>query len=463
MFKKVLVANRGEIACRVLRTLRRLGIGSVAVYHFVDRDAPHVRMADEAIELVGPTPVAAYLDGAQILAKGRGVDAIHPGYGFLSENAAFADACAAAGVTFIGPSAEAMRLLGDKIRSRELAAKAGARISREMSIDEATEFPLLIKASAGGGGKGMKVVRSRDELAAQVALATSEAERYFGDARVYVEKLIERPRHVEVQILGDGRGNVVAVGTRDCSIQRRYQKIIEEGPAVGIPDGLVDDALKIAAAAKYGNAGTVEFIVAPDGAYQFLEVNTRLQVEHPVTEATSGLELVEEQLKLAAGGALPSVGLPRGHAIECRICAEEPEHDFRPATGRIGVLRLPEKARVDSGVIEGQDVTAAFDSLLMKVIVHEQTRGRALSAMARALKELTILGVATNVDFLTRVITSEPMFEGALHTGFLTEHAFPAPATPPAAYAAALLADSDFRRSAFEVPTFYASLGGFRN
>lgn len=463
MFKKVLVANRGEIACRVLRTLRRLGIASTAVYHFVDRDAPHVTLADEAIELVGPSPVAAYLDGAQILAKAAGVDAIHPGYGFLSENAAFAEACAAANIVFIGPSAEAMRLLGDKLRSRELATSVGARVSRELALDEAEDFPLLVKASAGGGGKGMKIVRTRDELAAQVALARSEAERYFGDSRVYLEKLIERPRHVEVQILGDGRGNVVAAGTRDCSIQRRYQKIIEEGPAANVPDGLVDDALKIAAAARYGNAGTVEFIVAPDGGYQFLEVNTRLQVEHPVTEATSGLELVEQQLIIAAGGALPAIGPSRGHAIECRICAEEPEHDFRPATGRIGVLRLPSRARVDGGVREGQDVTAAFDSLLMKVIVHEQTRSHALKAMGRALKELVILGVATNIDFLTRVITSEPMLEGDLHTGFLVEHRFPVPPTPPAAIAAAQLADAEFRRSAFDVPAFYASLGGFRN
>ncbi|HEY0254028.1 MAG TPA: biotin carboxylase N-terminal domain-containing protein [Kofleriaceae bacterium] len=447
----------------MLRTLRRLGIASTAVYHFVDRDAPHVRMADEAIELVGGSPVAAYLDGAQILAKARGVDAIHPGYGFLSENAAFAELCASAGIVFIGPSPEAMRLLGDKIRSRELAIAAGAPVSREMSLEAANEFPLLIKASAGGGGKGMKIVRSSAELAAQVVLARSEAERYFGDPRVYAEKLIERPRHVEVQVLGDGRGNVIAVGTRDCSIQRRYQKIIEEGPAVAVPDGLEDAAVRIAAAARYGNAGTVEFIVAPDGTYQFLEVNTRLQVEHPVTEATSGLELVEQQLRIAAGADLPAVGPPRGHAIECRICAEEPEHDFRPATGRIGVLRLPPNARVDSGVVEGQEVSSAFDSMLMKVIVHEPTRPLALQAMARALEELVVLGVATNIDFLRRVITSDAMAAGNLHTSFLAEHAFPAPPLSPAASIAAALSDADFRRSAFEVPEPYASLGGFRN
>jgi propionyl-CoA carboxylase alpha chain/3-methylcrotonyl-CoA carboxylase alpha subunit/acetyl-CoA/propionyl-CoA carboxylase biotin carboxyl carrier protein len=473
MFRKVLVANRGEIACRVIRTLRRLGIASVAVYHFVDRDAPHVAMADERVELLGRVPASAYLDGAQVLAAcaATGADALHPGYGFLSENADFAEACGRAGVAFVGPSPAAMRLLGDKIRSRELAAKAGAPVSRTIDLDDvaATDYPLLVKASAGGGGKGMKIVRSPGELAAQVALARSEAERYFGDGRVYVERLIERPRHVEVQVLGDGRGNVIALGTRDCSIQRRYQKIIEEAPAQNVSPQIVEAAIAIARAANYGNAGTVEFIVDPAGNFQFLEMNTRLQVEHPVTELVTGMELVEAQLRIAAGEPLPAAPITRGFAIECRICAEEPEHGFRPATGRVGILRLPREARVDSGIREGSDVTAAFDSLLLKLVTVGESRAVAIARMQQALAELTILGVATNVDFLSRVIASEPFRAGVLHTGFIEEHATAlappriAPHLHAAVTAAVALGDAEFRRAAFETPEPYASIGGFRN
>jgi acetyl/propionyl-CoA carboxylase alpha subunit len=490
MFRKVLVANRGEIACRVLRTLRDLGIASVAVYHVTDRHAPHVALAGERVELLHAVPASAYLDAGQLLAAcaATGADALHPGYGFLSENAGFAEACGRAGVVFVGPSPEAMRLVGDKLSARALAARVGAPVSPVVTFERsetggsalrgidgdgraaaALGFPLLIKAAAGGGGKGMRIVRGAGELAAQVALARGEAERYFGDPRVYAEPLIERPRHLEVQVLGDGRGGAIALGTRDCSVQRRHQKLIEEAPAYGVPPGLVDAALAIARAARYGNAGTVEFVVAPDGRYQFLEVNARLQVEHPVTELVTGCDLVAAQLRLAAGGALPDPPAVHGYAIECRICAEEPEHDFRPATGRIGVLRLPagDGVRVDSGVAAGQEITAAYDSLLLKLIAHGSSRSQALDRMQRALAELVVLGVATNADYLARMIASEPFQRGDVHTQLVAEHPLPpAPAAPELAAAvqiAAALADPDVRRAAFAIPEPYASIGGFRN
>jgi propionyl-CoA carboxylase alpha chain/3-methylcrotonyl-CoA carboxylase alpha subunit/acetyl-CoA/propionyl-CoA carboxylase biotin carboxyl carrier protein len=330
-------------------------------------------------------------------------------------------------------------------------------------------FPLLIKAAAGGGGKGMRIVRGPGELAAQVALARGEAQRYFGDPRVYAEPLIERPRHLEVQVLGDGKGGAIALGTRDCSVQRRHQKLIEEAPAPGVPPGLVDAALAIMRAARYGNAGTVEFILAPDGRYQFLEVNARLQVEHPVTELVTGCDLVAAQLQIAAGGALPDPPALRGCAIECRICAEEPEHDFRPATGRIGLLRLPagDGVRVDSGVAEGQEVTAGYDSLLLKLIAHGASRPEALHRMQGALAELVVLGVATNADYLARLIASEPFRRGKVHTQLIAEHPLPPPPPAPelaaAVAIAAALADPDVRRAAFAIPEPYASIGGFRN
>jgi propionyl-CoA carboxylase alpha chain/3-methylcrotonyl-CoA carboxylase alpha subunit/acetyl-CoA/propionyl-CoA carboxylase biotin carboxyl carrier protein len=477
MFRKVLVANRGEIACRVVRTLRGLGVASVAVYHVTDRHAPHVALADERVELRHAVPASAYLDAAQLLAAcaATGADALHPGYGFLSESAGFAEVCARAGVVFVGPSPEAIRLVGDKLSARALAARVGVPVSPAVTIEgdghgaAALGFPLLIKAAAGGGGKGMRVVRGPDELAAQVALARGEAQRYFGDPRLYAEPLIERPRHLEVQVLGDGRGGVIALGTRDCSVQRRHQKLIEEAPARGVPPGLVDAALAIARAARYGNAGTVEFVVAPDGRYQFLEVNARLQVEHPVTELVTGCDLVAAQLQIAAGGALPDPPALRGAAIECRICAEEPDHDFRPATGRIGLLRLPagDGVRVDSGVAEGQEVTAAYDSLLLKLVAHGATRPEAMERMQRALAELVVLGVATNADHLARLIASEPFRRGNVHTQLIAEHPLPPPPPPPALAAAveiaAVLADPDVRRSAFAIPEPHASIGGFRN
>ena len=321
MFKTILIANRGEIACRVLRSARALGLRTVAVYHHEDRHAPHVRLADVAVELHADVPTAAYLDIAQLLAvaTAEGAECIHPGYGFLSENARFAAAVEAAGLTFVGPQSEVIRLMGDKIHARDFAVRAGVPVSPSVTQDGDLDafvtaaahigFPLLIKAAAGGGGKGMSIVRSSDELAARARTAMGEAERYFADGRVYAERYIERPRHIEVQVLGDGHGNVVHLFERECSVQRRFQKIIEESPAPALPAGLRDRmcsaAVELAASANYRNAGTVEFILAPDGEFYFLEMNTRLQVEHPVTEMVCGVDLVEAQLRVAAGAGLP--------------------------------------------------------------------------------------------------------------------------------------------------------------
>jgi len=490
MFTRVLVANRGEIACRIFRTLRKLGIGSVAVYHHEDRNAPHVALADSAIELHGAVPSAAYLDREQIVAACRrsGAEAIHPGYGFLSENADFAAFVAGSGVTSIGPEADTIRLMGDKIGSRNFAASQGVPVApsvahqgdltRFVAAAASIGFPLLIKASAGGGGKGMKIARSIAELKDNARLAQSEAERYFGDGRIYAERLIERPRHIEVQVLGDGTGRVLHLFERECSIQRRYQKIIEEAPAANLPGALRDAicaaAVKLASAARYKNAGTIEFVLAPDGAFYFLEMNTRLQVEHPVTEAVLGLDLVAEQIRIAAGLGLSFAQRDltiRGHAIECRICAEEPEKDFRPATGRIGRLRVPVGGgiRFDGGISEGQAVTPAFDSMLAKLIAHGPTRAAAAGRLTAALEELVILGVPVNADYLGRVLHHPAFLAGRLHTGFLTEHAaaLTAPAVPAeieaALLAVAALGDKDFRRSAFDVPEPHATIGAWRN
>jgi len=490
MFKKVLIANRGEIACRVLRTLRAHEIPGVAVFHHEDRATPHVTLADEAVQLQSDAPAAAYLDQLQIIdiALRTGADAIHPGYGFLSENAAFAQRVAEAGLVFIGPDAGSMHLMGDKIRARTFAKEHGVPVAPSaqqvgdlqdfVARASAIGFPLLIKAAAGGGGKGMRIVRSKAELADSAVAAAGEAQRYFGDARIYAERYIEQPRHIEVQVLGDGHGRVVHLFERECSIQRRYQKIIEEAPATNLSsttrDSLCAAAVKLAAAARYRNAGTVEFVLAPDGEFYFLEMNTRLQVEHPVTEWILGIDLVAEQLKIAAGRGLSFTQQDlrvQGHAIECRLCAEEPEHDFRPAVGRIGLLRLPQgpDIRFDGGIREGQEVTPAFDSMLGKLIVRASTRAAAVEAMKLALHHTVVLGVPTNADYLARVMGHPEFMAGHLHTGFVVEHADALSAPPPsaqeqvAALAAAALEDVDFRRTAFGVPEPYASMGGWRN
>jgi propionyl-CoA carboxylase alpha chain/3-methylcrotonyl-CoA carboxylase alpha subunit/acetyl-CoA/propionyl-CoA carboxylase biotin carboxyl carrier protein len=490
LFRKVLVANRGEIACRVLRTLQRLGIASVAVYHSEDRNAPHAAFADEAVALVGPVPSGAYLDRDQIIAACRatGAEAIHPGYGFLSENADFAEAVEAAGLAFIGPGPDVIRLMGDKIRSREFAAAHGVPVAPSVTEDEAGDaflaravaigFPLLIKASAGGGGKGMKIVRTEAELAENAALARSEAGRYFGDPRIFAERLVEEPRHIEVQVMGDGQGTVLHFYERECSLQRRYQKIVEEAPAPNLPSALrgeiCDAAVRLAVAARYRNAGTVEFILGADGLFYFLEMNTRLQVEHPVTELVTGIDLVEEQIRIAAGHGLSrrqdQIAV-NGSAIECRICAEEPDRDFRPATGRIDLLDLPsgDGIRFDGGITARQAVTPAFDSMLAKVIAHGAARAEAVERLERALAETALLGVPTNLDYLLRIVRHPAFRAGRLHTGFLGQYAAdlapPAAGSPTAlaALLAAALGDKGFRDLAFGIPEPHASIGLWRN
>jgi acetyl/propionyl-CoA carboxylase alpha subunit len=488
MLKRVLIANRGEIACRIMRTLRGLGIGSVAVYHHEDRAAPYVQMADQAVQLEADVPTAAYLDQAQLIeaALRTGADGVHPGYGFLSENAAFAERVAQAGLTFIGPEAKTIRLMGDKIRSRAFAAEHGVPVAPSIIEDDAARFagraleigfPLLVKAAAGGGGKGMRIVRNAAELPESLAAAAAEAQRYFGDGRVYAERYIEQPRHIEVQILADHHGNVVHLFERECSVQRRYQKIIEESPAPNLPpavrSAMCDAAVRLAQAARYRNAGTVEFVLAPGGEFYFLEMNTRLQVEHPVTEYILGLDLVAEQLRIASGAPLAlqqGTLRPQGHAIECRICAEEPEHGFRPATGRIGVLELPQGPRVrfDGGIRVGQAITPAFDSMLAKLVVHGATRAEAAAGLAAALADLTLLGVPTNIDYLRRVVMHPQFLAGHLHTGFLTAHAaqlqpVARPAEAAVAAIAALLAEPEFRQAAYDVPEPHATIGPWRN
>jgi len=489
MLSKVLIANRGEIACRILRTLRSLGIASVSIYHHEDRAAPHVELADRAVLLEAEVPTAAYLDQAQIIAAAQraGADAIHPGYGFLSENAAFAQRVTDAGLIFVGPEAAVIRLMGDKIRARAFAIQQGVPVApsvaheadsaRFAELAAAIGFPLLIKAAAGGGGRGMRIVRNLAELRENVREAASEAERYFSDGRIYAERYIERPRHIEVQVLGDGHGNALHLYERECSLQRRYQKIIEESPAPNLPanirEALCAAAVKLTRAACYRNAGTVEFVLAPDGAFYFLEMNTRLQVEHTVTECVLGIDLVAEQLRIAGGEGLSFTQgslRPRGHAIECRICAEEPDHDFRPAIGRIGVLRVPQapNLRFDGGVREGQAITPAFDSLLGKLIAHGDTRGEASQALERALRSLVLLGVPTNIDYLARLVRHPEFLAARLHTDFLLEHArelMPPEAAPEstAALFVALLSDGDFRRAVSGVPEPHATIGCWRN
>lgn len=490
LFRKVLIANRGEIACRVMDTLRRLGIASVAVHHRSERNGRFVRMADEAVEIRGETPVAAYLDAEQIIeaAKSTGAQAIHPGYGFLSENAKFARAVTAAGLVFIGPAPDAIELMGDKIRSREFARENGVPVAPSVKagedmdafVEAAAEigFPLLIKASAGGGGKGMSIVRDPGGLAAQAKTAMNEAQRYFADSAIYAERFIERPRHIEVQVFGDGKGGAVHLFERECSIQRRFQKIVEEAPAANLDPGLRDEicaaAVRLAAAANYLNAGTVEFILAPDGAFYFLEMNTRLQVEHPVTEMVTGLDLVELQLEIAASRPFPlrqdDVTLD-GHAIECRICAEVPERDFMPATGRILQLDPPAGAaiRFENGLVEGQDVTLSFDSMLAKLVVRGADREEATGAMADALSGTVLLGVETNLNYLGRILRHPAFSKGVLHTDFVVEHAedLAEPVQDEAVLADVLLAAAltfrEFRTLAFDAPDPYAEMGPWRN
>ncbi len=456
MFSKILIANRGEIACRVMRTARRLGIATVAVHSDVDSGAAHVALADEA-RLLGPAPSReSYLRGDRIIAAAleTGAEAIHPGYGFLSENADFAEACASAGLVFIGPPPAAMRAMGGKSEAKALMETAAVPLVpgyHGVAQDEATlaaaardiGWPVLIKASAGGGGKGMRVVETADAFAAELAAARREAAASFGDDRVLIEKYLARPRHVEIQVFADGHGNCVHLFERDCSIQRRHQKIVEEAPAPGMDPALRARmgaaAVAAARAIGYRGAGTVEFLLDADGSFYFMEMNTRLQVEHPVTEFITGLDLVEWQLRVAAGRPLPKSQdelTVNGHAIEVRICAEDPDRDFMPATGRLDHLRFPPEGphlRVDTGVRPGDRVGIHYDPMLAKLIVWDEDRAGAVRRLRAALAATEIVGLATNVDFLGAV-AGHPAFAAAeLDTGFIGRHRdtlLPAPEAP---------------------------------
>src|SRR5271170_3656861 len=445
MFGKVLVANRGEIAVRIIRALREMKISSVAVFSDADRGALHVRLADEA-EHIGPAPSAeSYLRMDRILeaAKKHGAQAIHPGYGFLSENADFAAACAEAGIVFIGPSPNSIRRLGSKTAARILAKQAGApvvpgseeaatNIERARALARQIGYPVLLKASAGGGGKGMRRVDEESELESAIRDASSEAERAFQNGEVYIEKLVEKPRHIEIQIAGDHYGNLVHLGERECSLQRRHQKIIEECPSPFVQshpqmrEAMGEAALKIARAAGYDNLGTVEFLADDRGNFYFLEVNTRLQVEHPVTELVTGYDLVQLQLRIAAGEALPFTQKDvswRGWAMECRICAEDPENQFLPSPGKIAQLREPSGpgVRLDSGVYPGWTVPLEYDPLLAKLVAWGPDRNAAIQRLERALGEYAISGVATNLAFFREILNDHEFRAGNISTEFVTE------------------------------------------
>jgi acetyl-CoA carboxylase biotin carboxylase subunit len=444
MFRKVLVANRGEIALRVIRACRELGVATVAVHSEADALAPHVRAADEAV-CIGPPPSAqSYLLGDRIIAAAheRGAEAIHPGYGFLSERAWFARAVREAGLVFVGPPAEAIEAMGSKTAARQLAVAAGVPVvpGTTESVADADEalalahrygFPVLLKAAAGGGGKGMRVVRDPAGLASALASARREAQNAFGDDAVYLEKYIEGPRHVEVQVLADAHGTVLHLGERECSVQRRHQKMIEEAPSVAVDPALRArmgaTAVAAARAAGYVNAGTCEFLLDRDGAYYFLEMNTRIQVEHPVTELVMGLDLVQWQLRIAAGERLPFAQEalhPTGWAIECRITSEDPANGFLPSTGRVTQLRLPggPGVRWDGGIEVGTEVGLFYDPMLAKLIVHAPTRALAIARMRRALQELAVDGVDTSRDFHLRVLAHPDFQSGAITIQWLEQH-----------------------------------------
>ncbi|MFN0138955.1 MAG: acetyl/propionyl/methylcrotonyl-CoA carboxylase subunit alpha [Pyrinomonadaceae bacterium] len=444
MFSKILIANRGEIACRVIRACREMKIATVAVYSDADSDSLHVRMADEAYRIGPPPSIESYLRWEKIIevALASGAAAIHPGYGFLSENAEFVREVTAAGITFIGPPPEAMEALGGKISARKIAIDAGVPVVPGTteplnSYDEAREtaasigYPVMLKASAGGGGKGMRFVESEADLRFALETAQSEALAGFGDDAVYVEKAVVRPRHIEIQVFSDTHGNHVHLGERECSIQRRHQKVIEEAPSPINPDmsGLRAEmgacAVKVAKAVDYVGAGTVEFLVSDlDRSFYFLEMNTRLQVEHPVTELVTGIDLVREQIRVAAGAELSFTQadvMLTGHAIECRVYAEDPDNNFLPSPGRITRLRIPQGpgVRDDGGVYEGSEVSIYYDPMISKFAVHGRDRAEAIDRMRRALAEYEIGGIKTTLPFFRAVMDDSEFIEGKLDTGFI--------------------------------------------
>jgi len=468
MISKVLVANRGEIAVRVLRTCRELGLETVAVFSEADREAPHVRYADEAY-CIGPPPAReSYLRGERLIetALRAGARTVHPGYGFLAESPAFARACAEAGLTFVGPGPEAMELLGDKTAARRVARGlsipviegSAYTLDDEELLNAAGRigYPVMLKAAAGGGGMGIRVAHSRAELKDAIPVARREAQAAFGDDAVYLERLVEDARHIEVQLLGDTHGHVIHLGERECSIQRRHQKLIEEAPSRAVDDDLRQRicraAVRIGQAVGYAGAGTVEFLLDPEGDFYFLEVNPRLQVEHTVTEAVTGVDVVKEQLRIAAGRELHYVQEDvryRGWALECRILAEDPARGFIPAAGCITRLIEPggPGIRVDSGICEGLTVTSYYDSLLAKLVVWGETRGVAIVRMRRALEEYRIIGVTTNLDLHRALLDSHRFFGGQFHTRFLEEQ-FLLPETGSEDHLAAALTAAllDYRR-----------------
>ena len=487
MFSKILIANRGEIACRVIRTCRRLGIRTVAVYSDADADAQHVRLADEAHHIGGARPQESYLRGEAILeaAKASGAQAIHPGYGFLSENADFAEAVEAAGIVFIGPKAASMRKMGSKAGAKQLMQAAGVPVvpgytGEDQSPDllqreaDAIGYPLMIKAAHGGGGKGMRIVRGPSEFLPNLESCQREARNAFGRDRVLLERYVENPRHVEIQIFGDAHGEVIHLNERECSAQRRYQKVLEESPSqlldADLRAAMGAAAVQAGRAIDYQNAGTVEFIVGQDAdgrpsGFYFMEINTRLQVEHPVTELVTGLDLVEWQLRIAAGEALPKRQdeiAQHGHAIEVRLYAEDPEAGFLPGSGKLSRLRLPEASahvRIDAGVIEGDVVTIFYDPMIAKLIVWDEDRPRALARMRDALAQCAIEGPKSNVAFLERLIRHPSVVGATIDTGTLDRDpdAFmPTPAPTPqarlariaATVASLLLEEAHTRRAA---------------
>jgi acetyl/propionyl-CoA carboxylase alpha subunit len=418
--RKILIANRGEIAVRIARTAREMGISPVAVYTDADRGAPHLRAGDESVAIG-----ASYLDIDRILDAARKTiaDAIHPGYGFLAENADFADACHNAGIMFIGPSADAIRKMGSKIAARKIAAAAGVPVVPAIDPIAAIQFPALVKASAGGGGRGMRIVKSAEQLDESLQSAKSEAERAFGDGTLLIERYIENARHIEFQIFGDQHGNLIHLFERDCSIQRRHQKIIEESPSPALnPDlrrRMGEAAVAIGRAIGYTNAGTVEFLLAPSGEFFFIEANTRIQVEHPVTELITGLDLVRLQIEVAEGKPLTVNQSATGHAIEARLYAEDPRDNFVPSTGTVHVWRPPQYVRVDTALEEGAQIGIHYDSLLAKIVSHGDDRESALRKLVDALRSTCILGLQTNRDYLIQILEREEFREGRATTAFL--------------------------------------------
>jgi len=441
-FGAVLVANRGEIAVRVIRACRDLGLRSVAVYSEADRGALHARLADEAIEIGPAAPGESYLNLERILGAARqtGAEAIHPGYGFLSENPQLAEACATAGITFIGPPASAMSAMGDKVRARQRMREAGVPVvpgtdaitdpAEALAAAREIGFPVLVKASAGGGGIGMRTAHNEGELGEAISSCQESAQRFFGDSRVFLERLVSDPRHVEIQVLADSEGNTIHLGERECSIQRRHQKLLEECPSTAISRSIRDQmgaaAVRAARAVGYVNAGTVEFIES-HGDFYFLEMNTRLQVEHPVTELVTGIDLVTAQLKVAMGEPLPWFQEQiewRGWAIECRINAEDPWHDFQPTPGRVTLYHEPSGpgVRVDSSLAGAGEVSPFYDPLIAKLVVHGASRGEALERGRRALFEYLIGGIVTNIPLHAALLQAPDFAAGKLTTAFISDH-----------------------------------------